>query len=243
MTTALDVITGALTDMHVLAIGETPADSDAEYCLSKLNDMMDSWSNEALACFANTEQSGALSANVSAYTIGAGGTFNKTRPLRIGAAPGTAYVQDANGNNYPLAVVTQDQWNLLPNRTTSTNGNLPDTLFYDPQFPLGILNFFPTPNASITAFWDSFLQLSEFAALATAVSLPPGYKPAIQSNLILEIWAAYKPAGATPEASLMRAAALHKGNVKRTNIKPVIAGYDGEIVARGSSTFNVYTGR
>src|SRR5690349_2150704 len=143
---ALDIISFALKRMGVYAPGETIADSDAEDCLVILNDMLDSWSNESLACFTILEQSVALVAGKASYTIGSGGDVSGTRPLRLIKTAGSAYIQDTTGQNYPVEVVERDLWNLIGNRSGIVTSQVPDTLFYDPQFPLGLLNFWPTPN-------------------------------------------------------------------------------------------------
>lgn len=243
MATALDIVTDALLRIGVYAAGETISDADAERCLSILNDMLDSWSNESLSCYAILEQSGTLQVGVSSYTIGSGGVFNMTRPLKLIDGPGAAYLQDGNGNDYPVSVVPRDKWNLIGSRGANVTSNIPDTLFYDPQFPLGIINLFPTPNIAFTLFWDSYLQLTDFTSLSSAVSLPPGYKAALQSSLALEIWPDFKPDGSMPSPLLVEIASKHKGNVKRTNIRPVEANYDPELVSRATATYNVYVDR
>jgi len=238
--TAQSIINDMLVDAGIYAPGETVSDTDAEYCLRKLNQMLDSWSNENLACYAITEQSGALAAAKSTYTIGTSGSpdFNQTRPIRIISGPGTAYIQDAQGNPYTLDVYEQDKWNLL-NRSSTIQSNIPTVLFYDPQFPLGKLNFWPQPNAAgFTAFWDSYLQLTDFAALTTAASLPPGYVKMIQTNLLLEVWSGFKPEGSNPSAIQIENARVSKANVKRSNIRSNEAAYDPEIVSRGQASYN-----
>ena len=243
MTTAQDIIQDALERIKVYAPGETISDADAERALTRLNDMLDSWSNESLACFANVEQSSALTIGKNSYTIGSGGDFNVTRPLDILVGPGAAYLQDSNGNNFDVNVVTQDRWNQIGNRGTTITSNIPDTLFYDPQYPLGTINIFPTPNLAYMLFWDSRLQLTEFSTLTTTASLPPGYLKALKDNLAIEVWPYFKADGSSPSQDLIAAAMQSKGNIKRTNMKPVIATYDPAIVSRGSSTYNIYRDR
>lgn len=242
-TTALDIISFALKRMGVYGPGDTISDADAEDALTILNDMLDSWSNENLACFANTEQSVTLSIGKNQYTIGPGGDINLTRPLDIKQGPGAAYIQDTTGNNYDVNVVTQDQWNQIGNRGSSITSNIPDTLFYDPQYPLGKINLFPTPNINWTLFFDSRLQLTTFASIAAAFSMPTGYKMALQSNLVMEAWGHFKGDQTSPSQAMAESASRSKANIKRTNLKPIIASYDGEIVSRSSSTYNIYRDR
>ena len=237
MTTALDLITGALIDLGVYAPGETVTDADAEYCLGKLNDLLDSWSNESLACYANLEQSVVLQVGVSQYTIGSGGMIAAPRPLRIQTGPGAAYITDFNNNVFGVDVIPQDQWNMLGNRTVTSN--IPDTIFYDPQYPLGIINVYPTPSIGYTLYFDSYLQLSEFSSLSTTVSFPPGYVRAIKSNLAIEVKPGFKDAQIDP--IIVEVASRSIAAIKRSNIKENVAVFDPELIAKGNGSYNIYT--
>lgn len=241
MTTALDMISAALKKLGVFASGETIDAASAADSLKALNDMLDSWSNEALACFAIQEQSVTLVAGKSSYTIGPGGDVNGIRPLRLIEGPGAAYLLDTNENRYPVSVVPRDKWNEIWN-IVSTTSNLPDTLFYDPQFPLGTINIYPAFNGTlgVALYFDSYAQLSGFAGLTTAVSLPPGYVKAVQDNLALELAPYFKPDNWQPPALLLKQAAESKGNIKRANTRENIAELDHGLIARGGS-YNVYS--
>lgn len=240
MTTALDIITDSVQKIGVYAPGETLSAADSALGLSRLNAMMDSWSNESLTCYANLEQSANLIPGQYQYTVGTGGNFNMVRPIAILDSPGSCYVLDNNGNRYNLEVVPQDRWNLIGN-ITQVNSNFPNTLFYDPQYPLGIINVYPVPNINWTLFWDSRLQLMEFPALTTVLTLPPGYYSAITDSLAVELWPYFKPDGAPPPQTLIVLASKSKGNVKRSNIKEVIANFDPEIIAKAQGVYNIYT--
>lgn len=238
-TTTRDVIQDALEMIGVYAPGEIMTDADAERGLTCLNDMLDSWSNQSLACYANLEQSATLIVGQQSYTIGAGGNFNMVRPLAITVGPGAARIRDSNGNDYDVEVVTQDRWNIIGAKYTTSN--IPTTLFYDPQYPLGIINLFPIPNISYTLFWDSRLQLGDLAALTTNVILPPGYSRALKSNLAVELFPYFKADGAQLNPLVLSKAMLSFGDIKRTNLKEVIAAFDPEIVSRATPSYNVYS--
>lgn len=241
MATAQDIVQDSLELLQVYAAGEVVSDADAQRTLSILNDMLDAWSNDSLACYATLEQSVVLTIGKQTYTIGPGGDINLTRPLQILDGPGTAYVQDANGNNYPVTVVPQDQWNLLGNRSNLIQSNFPDTLFYDPQFPLGIINIFPSPTSAYKMFWDSYLQLTTFPSLTTAVSFPPGYKRAIVTNLALTAKPYFKTAQLDP--LILAEAMMRLGSIKRTNMRPNVAVMEPELVSRAQLSYNIFTDR
>ena len=235
--TARFMIQDAFEQIQVYAPGETLLDADAARGFSVLNAMLDSWSNESLMCYTILEQSGTLTPGVSAYTIGAGGTFNITRPLRIIEGPGAAYMLDQNNEKYDLEVLDRARWNMI-GQINNVDTNIPTQLFYDPQYPLGVLNFYPIPNIGITAYWDSYLQLSEFSSLSSNLFLPPGYQMAIQDNLALLLAKYYPTAVVTPDLRL--SARESKGAIKRTNARPIKATFDPEIVSKGQGTYNIY---
>lgn len=239
--TAQDMIQDALEMLMVYAAGEVMSAADAARGLKRLNQMMDSWSNEKLTMFDAIEQSVALVAGKSQYSIGAGGYVSAPRPMWIDNGPGTAYVQDANGNNYRLAVVERDAWNQIGNRSILVTSNIPDTLFYDRQFPLGLLNFYPFPNiGGYTAFWDSWSPLSTFPGLAGVLNLPPGYEMAIVSNLAVALKPYFVKAQLDP--LVVKEAMESKANLKRVNSRAQqIAFMDDAIVANAGSSYNIYT--
>lgn len=239
-TTAGNLIKRALQEIGIYGSSEVLESSDAQLGLDVLNDMMDSWSNESLACYAILEQSEVLIPGQGSYKIGIGAPdFNMVRPLRIIEGPGSAYIQDGDGNNYLMDVVPRDKWNLYGNRSGIITSNFPNILFYDPQFPFGVINLTPFPNLAYTMFWDSYLQLQEFPSLTTLINLPPGYNAAIRHNLAAELWPFF---GSGDLDKVVTYKALQSlGTVKRNNLRPLDALYDSEIVSRGGLQYNVYT--
>lgn len=80
MTTASELITDALIDINALAPGQTLATNNAAVALRKLNDLLDSLSNDKDFIYVSTENIVAWIPNQYKYTIGnpVGGTFNGT---------------------------------------------------------------------------------------------------------------------------------------------------------------------
>ncbi|NIE67473.1 hypothetical protein [Burkholderia sp. Ax-1719] len=77
MATALDIIQGALKRINAYAAGEVLDNQDANDALWVLNDLLDSLSNEHLACYQRVENILELVSGQNIYTIGnpVGGTF------------------------------------------------------------------------------------------------------------------------------------------------------------------------
>lgn len=237
--TALSVLQDVFEKAKIYAPGVTINTADTSRGLSVINKMLDSWSNERLACFANLEQSFPLVPGKRAYTIGTSGgaDINAVRPLEILMGPGAAYLRDTNQNRYPVDVVNQDQWNLIG--LLEQSSDLPDTLFYDPQFPLGIINIFAKPLQAFTLFFDARLQLQDMANLTQVFSLPPGYIQAIVDNATIKIWPYYKQGD--PPARLIEEAKDSLAAIKRTNIKQSPAMYDAAVVSRAQGSYNIYS--
>jgi hypothetical protein len=233
------LIADALQKLGVYAPGEALNAADYATGLSVMNQMLDGWSNQSLTCYAIKEQTLTYVPGQFQYSIGPGGFVNDTRPLRIIAVSGSCYTLDSNGNQYGIDVITQDQWNMRGSR--NTNSNFPDVLFYDPQEPLGFLNFDPIPNIGYQVFFDSYLQLSELASLTSTITLPPGYQLAIASNLAVKLKPYYIAAGVQIDPLVMKEAMDSLADVKRTNIRLRTAKFDPEILSRAPGIYNIYT--
>src|SRR5262245_48874525 len=122
-TNAGALVEGAFQAIQVYAPGEVCLQADLSRGLVRLNQMVQSWSNEELTTFAILEQAGALVPGVNQYQIGpgvAGPGFNMTRPIRVIYGPGAAYLRDQNNNRYSVRVVPRDEWNLIWNLQSTT---------------------------------------------------------------------------------------------------------------------------
>lgn len=236
---ANQIITRAMQALGILGRTEVPSAGEANDGLTAFNAMLDSWSNgEDLMSYVVLERSTTLQVGVSAYTIGTGGVINSARPNDIIQA----YVRDAGGNNFLMDVIPRDKWNQIGNRSSTITSQIPDTLFYDPQYPLGVINIFPTPLIAYTLFFDTTQDQVDFALLTTSLTAPPGYERAYVLNLALELMAAGFPC-MLDEKALMRLinnASDAKANIKRANIKEVISDYDEAVVSHATPTYNIF---
>ena len=237
--TASQIVNDALQMLGVYNPGDPVQSGDMITGLSVMNDMLDSWSNENLMVYANQSQAIQLASGVSQYTLGPGGTGGTTRPLSIPPGPGQCYIQDNTGSNYDVQVIDEAIWNQIGLKTN--NSDIPDTLWYDPQYPLGVINLFPVPAQPYVLYITATLQLTDFANLQQAISLPPGYKLAITTNLAVALHP-YFLEGEINKIIALRAS-QSRGNVKRTNQRVMTAQYDPEIVSRASPTYNIYRDR
>lgn len=237
MTTVSQLITRAGQALGYLGRNEVLSAADANDGLSALNSMLDSWAGENLASYAAQETSFPLVVGTQQYTIGSGGTINATRPDNVLQA----YIVDSNNLTYPMSVIPQDKWNGIGDK--SITSQIPTTLFYDPQYPLGIINIFPVPLLAYTVTINAILQQATFSSLPQSMIQPPGYERAYILNLAIEMMSAGFPCmlDAKALATLYDNASQAKANLKRKNQKEVLANYDAAIVSRGYASYNIYS--
>lgn len=237
MTTASDIITRAARSLGYLGRTEVLSAADANDGLIAFNSMLDSWSNEFLMSYISLERSFTLQINKQSYTMGTGGDVVITRPLDIVRA----FIRDSNNLDYPLRPVNRAYWNDIGDKGITSQ--IPDTYFYDPQYPLGVFNIFPKPLLAYTIFFDSTQDQVDFSSLTTALSMPIGYELAYVTNLALQMMSAGFPCLLDEKGMqvLVANAQASKANVKRTNMKEVVADMDPAIVSRSNATYNIYS--
>lgn len=165
--------------------GDTLTTNEQTDFLYDLNSWMDSIGLDVSLCYQLLQESKALSANVSSYTIGTGAAFNTTRPNDI---VDPCFVRDAANTDYPLKIIDAIAYGRL--NLKSVTGSFPTYLFYDHAFAssLGTIFLYPMPNAAgYTLYINSWKQLQSFAAISTAIALPPGYQLMIESNFAIRL--------------------------------------------------------
>lgn len=228
LSTAGDLIRAALGKLLVLGTQDTLADADMQTGLDGLNAMLDSWWLQSLAVYTIEQQNFPLTANVGAYTIGPGGTWNTTRPPRIVNA-----FARFQGVDYPVNPIDRLQYDPIPYKTT---GGIPMVLFYDREFPLGTVNLYPVPNLAMDLYIDSYQQVRSFANVADPINLPPGYARAIIFNLAVELAADYGKA-VPPDVAMIAKESL--GVLKRANAQDRTLKYDYALL--NNLAYNVYS--
>lgn len=237
MTTVSDVLTAAARSLGYLGRTAVMGAGDANDALNVYNRLLDSWTNEGLLAYVTVQRSFTLVPQQQAYTIGSGGDINTTRPYDIQRA----FVRDANNNDYMMAVIPQAQWDAIGQKNITSQ--IPNTLFYYSAYPLGTIYIFPKPLIGYTVYYDTVLNQVDGSILSTTITMPPGYERAYVLNLALDMMSAGFPCMLNDQglARLIENAAEAKANVKRGNIKEVLANYDPAVVSRSYASYNIYT--
>lgn len=232
MSTVADLIRGAFRTLGVLAGSEAPTAAEESDALTTLNDMLDSWAGERLVLYATLRSTHTLTPSLSPHTIGTGGTFNVTRPVRIDRA--SIIPAGVTSAELPLAILSDAQWQEVQGKT---NTGIPNALWVEAAYPLMKLYFHPIPVVADTLVLYSWQQLGRFAATSTTVDLPPGYARAIRHNLAVELAPEY---GETVSAELGNIANESKANLKRQNYQPSYLDCDAAMLGGGG--FNLVSG-
>jgi hypothetical protein len=211
--TALDIIDRSLRLLGQIGSGETASSDEAADGLEAVNALAESWRNERLMCFAMQEESLTLSDGTASYTIGTSGTLNTTRPVAIEEA----WIVD-NNVSYPVRLITEEEYAAISDKTTESDW--PEVALYRPSIASSqaTLIVWPLPNATRTMKLLTRVVFSGFALTSTTVLLPPGWERALAYNLAAE-WA--PEFQVSPSAEVVQMARESKGNIKRTNHRPI----------------------
>lgn len=232
MATANSIIERAMRLTGNLGVGESLDDSEAQDGLEALNTMLDSWATENLFVYAMSLDSITLIPGTAAYTVGPTGGTVSDRPIVVDSS---SYVV-MDGISYPLVSLSLQEYNDLTLKTLDTT--IPEALWYNPTFPNGTVTLYPVPKQAMTLKLWSQKVITSFASLTTDLSLPPGYKRAIELSLAEEFGPEFETEA---NRTLMRKAASARKNIKRINFKPTSLYMPGSVLSGGR--FNIYSGQ
>jgi hypothetical protein len=230
MTTALNIIERALTDLTVLEGGGSASAQESADGLIYLNDLIQSWSNEGLTIYANTVDTLTLTGAVS-YTMGTGGTFSVARPVSVKSAYCTY-----SGYDYPVDIISRDQYEAIADKDATSD--IPTCVYVNYTYPYATVYVYPVPSSG-TLSLSSDKPLTEQATAATVLSMPQGYERALRLNLAVELM---------PQYGLMNQAIIAMAMKAKADIKRVNAANNQVLTGLGLPTYggmyrgNILTG-
>lgn len=247
MPTVLDLITNALIEAEWLAQGEQPEAQDANFALSKLNDLLDEWGALDRFVYANVFELFTLVPNLAPHTIGPAGnnpapTFPVLyRPVKI-IEPAAIVLTNTDGTttDLPISVEDADWWAQV--RIKDMTSSIPTAVYYEPDWPLGSLYFWPVPNQNYQVRLQFWTQLAQFASVQQACSFPPAYRKALTLTLAEELGG---PRSNDP--MLVRKAYDARGAISQNNAQSPktnlnAAGIGSQTRSSGRPDFNFLTG-
>jgi hypothetical protein len=237
----LDLITNALIEIGAYSMGEPVDASEATFCMSKFNRMLDSWNTQKLYAYNRMFASIPLIPNHQPHTIGPGANFDTPqRPVTIENA--NIVLNTVNPPVRSSLNIRDDDW-WANQRVQGIATTLPTDLYYSPEFPIGNMYLWPIPTLNYLLEIWSRVVLSQVGALNVILSLPPGYEDALTLSLA-EIL--ISPFQAQLNPVLIKNAQMARSAIQRTNSKaPTISTMDSGMpsnAGRNITSFNYRTG-
>jgi hypothetical protein len=184
MTTAQQIITDAYHEAQVIDEIESPNGSQSSRGLRWLNRIVSLLSNKNVSIPYSTSENFEVSSLSASYTMGSGGTASTARAKKIL----NAFVRDSGGIDRQVRIVSEQDYNLLGDKDLS---GCPYLLFYDPVYPVGIINLYPQPDTSYTVYIESQKDLQSTLSFGTSLTLTPDYEDLLVTQLAKKIGKTY----------------------------------------------------
>jgi hypothetical protein len=186
-----DLITGAFEDIGVITVNETVSPAMQTDAFSRLNLILDSLSAEGLVVPNQVMQPFSLQANVTAYTLGNGGSFPTTGGLRaVKITAWRAYlgtILQSGGRALSMAEFGEAAKQLMGETTP-----IPGIVGADTSFPLINVRVFPPPSSPPgtieLSFWTPLLQ---FASVGDTINLAQGLPLILRTLLAADLYQLY----------------------------------------------------
>lgn len=242
VTTAADIVRLALKDAGVLGVGQSASAEDTNDVFDTLNMILGQWSEMRWTIYHLLDLS-VVSTGAISYTVGPGGdidTGSKQRPDRL--EDGCFYRQlvsssTPNQIDYPLEILeSREDYSRIGLKQLMT---VPQYIFYDAAFPLGIIYPWPVPQAVKYEVHIAVKdQLAQFANLANQINLPYAYYAALRYNLGATIRPLYQM---RPDPTLSALALRTLNTIKNANASVPRLRMPSGLVRGG--LYNVYSDR
>jgi hypothetical protein len=227
MATAADLIRRSLKLLGVLAAGEPLSAEDQADCLVELNALLGTWANERLAVHGVRRSTHTLTAALSPHTIGTGGTFAVTRPLKI---DGAGVIRVGETAETPLELLTDAEYQAIAEKAQQED--VPQRLWVEWTHPAAKLWLWPVPTSAATLVLYTPSRVGEFAA-ADTVSLPDGYENALAHALALQVAPMY---GVEPSGAFLNNHTEAMAAIRRTNAPEVLMELDAALAPSGAGS-------
>lgn len=234
MTTAGELINGALRLIGMLAEGETPSAATSQDALVAMNQMIDSWNTERLSIFSTQDQIFTWPNNQVHRTLGPTGDFVGNRPVQLDDA--TYFKDPTTGISYGIKIINQQQYDGIA--VKSVTSTFPQVMWINMDYPNIDMYVYPVPTKALEWHFISVEELTQPATIYTQLTFPPGYLRAFRYNLACEIAAEF---GVEPSPQVSRIAMTAKRNLKRINNPDDIMSLPYSIVGT-RQRFNIFAG-
>lgn len=139
-----EIIHGALRILGVVGEGQTPSAQQYTDASEALNYLVKAWENQGVLIWCVKSTDITLVAGTADYNIGLSQTVSVAKPLKIYQA----FRRTTNNVDVPMTILSQQQYNMLGNKTSS---GAPSQLYYNSQRDYGTLSLYPVPDSTVTS--------------------------------------------------------------------------------------------
>lgn len=176
LSTAQDLVDSALRLLGVIDQEGTPTTAQRNQGLDALNAMIDSLAVDNLANYVYNDEAITLAAAATTWGTSGPGTINTTRPIRLLAA------RRVEGSyEYPIRILSMQEYRDRVDK--GVTGTI-SAVAYNPGMSDGTLYAINgVGDVKIT----SVKPWTQYAALNTALALPPGYVRSLRHALAVEL--------------------------------------------------------
>lgn len=188
------LLTNALTDAGVIGIDEPIEQPMLNRAFTQANWLLAQWARKRWLCYRLVDYS-VVSTGAETYTVGLNQNINiNPRPDRVEYA----FLRILNGAQQPNTPV-DIPLGIIPSHedyariTVKKLGTFGWSVFYDPEWPIGILRPWPIPQAINYEIHVGFkVVLPRFTALQQKIMFPPEYEAAMNWCLARRFRASYQ---------------------------------------------------
>jgi hypothetical protein len=236
---ALEIINDAFELIEVKAQGETLLPEDTAGALRRLNQVVSQWSLQSLTIPYTSRQTFPLvpgqGGPSNPYTIGIGGDFNTTRPVKITSV---SLLDTSTADEFEVqrTLYTQAAYFAIVMKELQSvyfNG-----LYYEPTYGSGwgSIYLYPVPSVANDLVLYSPAALSSFANLSALYDLPPGAPEALTYDLARRL---ARPYGRPWPADLAKDAADFLAIYKRGNTVMADLSLDPALTGNVRGAYNI----
>ena len=192
------LLTNALMDGGIVGIDEAVEQPILNRAFTQANWLLAQWARKRWLVYRIQDysfvSSGALTYPVGAIGANVVGINISPRPDRLEYAF-LRFLNSPPGNNLnvdiPLNIIqSHEDYSRI---TVKNIGTLPWRIFYDPEWPVGVLRPWPIPQASIYEIHCGFkVVLPRFTSLQQPINFPPEYEAALNWTLARRLRVSYQ---------------------------------------------------
>ena len=185
--TVLDLLKQARQSNGTLGDGVTMSAEEAQSDMLALNIMLAEWSASGYGVYYDKQEVFTLTANKASYTFGTGatsGNFNSSRPTEL---RDQSFIR-LDDVDYSVRLIGADEYSQISSKDTTS---LPDTIYFDPTYPLATVFLYPSPDQAYSLYITSAKTIDTFMSIYEVISLPQEYASAIKWNLSVELAPSY----------------------------------------------------